>query len=275
MPVTADHTSHIRTYAVGWTWSGGNANLVGTGNTSGTGLFGFEVHLNPAQPQGFTVDSDAVFTLKPKFRVIVTNPSAITNATFPRLFMELRCLSYAATNPLPDYGSTFFSGRFGSATGVTDLTGITVHSIQYQLEKENDPAIWSITYVVGPETGTSSIRPRTGAAATKPNVDEAPWTVGPDVVIDFGTEDFVLGLGRFVGAKTPAELGTALAAGTYAEQFSSNADVDMVKNSANEPFESPPPMKIGTATIRFNGAVVSLPDGLTDALYSESEDVCT
>ena len=279
MAVTADHSADITVFPIGWTWTGAPSAVAGTSNTTGTGVFGFTVYKNVSGPQMMGVDENAALSSKVRYRVVVTNPTTITNFTLPRLYIELQCLSFAATGKLPYIADSFYGSTapFGTATGASNLIYPKVRSIQYEQEKENDPSVWSVTYTLNADrNAASSTRPGTGDAATKPNMDEAPWTLGPDVTIDFSTEDFVLGLGRFVGAKTPAELNTALAGSTYASLFDveSSVEWDLVKNSANDPLESPPPMKVGTASIRINRAFETLPAGLTASLNAAVEEVC-
>lgn len=278
MVVTADHSADITVFPIGWTWTGAPTAVAGTSNATGTGVFGFTVYKDVAGPQTMGVDENAAFNAKVRYRVVVTNPTTITNFTLPRLAIELQCLSFATTGKLPYIADSFFGSTapFGTATGASNMVYPKVRSILYEPEKENDPSVWTITYTLTPDrTAASSTRPGTGPKSTL-TTDEAPWLIGPDVSIDFGTEDFVLGLGRFVGAKTPSELNTALAAATYASLFDVGTGVewDLVKNSANDPLESPPPMKVGTASIRITRAFATLPSGLTGNINAAVEEVC-
>lgn len=276
MPVTADHWADIHSYAIGWTWSGAPSSVFGT-LTSGTGKFGFTVFKNIAGSQTITVDENFSTGARVRYRVVITNPTTITDHTLPRLIIELQALGYSAVNPLPTMGSKLFGGLFGTATGLDGLQAPFVKGIQYEPEGENDPSVWIITYTVSPLVpASSSNRPDTGSAATKPNAEEAPWTIGPDMTINFSTEDFVLGLGRFVGTKTPSQLDSALQAGTYASAFGETGGTfEMVVNSAGHPLESPPPMKVGTAAISINRAFETLPAGMAAALNGAIEEVCS
>jgi len=275
MPVTADHSADVTKYAVGWTWSGAPSSC---GAASGTGVFAFVVYRNIASSQSVSVDEYSVLSAKIRYRVVVTNPATISSATLPRLVAELRCLSYAATSPLPTINSTLFSGIFGGTSGLTDTAYPKVRAIQYDLEREGDPTCWIITFSImpyRPSNGPAS-RPDTGNKATKPNLEEAPWTLGPDVKIDFGTEDFVLGLGKFIATKTPAQLNTALENHTYAEVFGATGGTfEMVCNSAGDPLESPPPMKVGNANISITRSFENTPTGLATSINSAIEQVCS
>ena len=271
MPSLATHAADILSYPIGWGWSGAPLSGLGLGN----GVFGFMVYTNIAGAQNLSIDENGNFNAKVRYRVIVTNPSTITNATLPRLAIELRCLSYASS-PLPNIGSPLFGGLFGTATGASGMTYPKVRAIQFEQESDKDPSIWSIIYTVArPPNGSTLTRPSTGSAPTKPNIEEAPWTIGPAVQVSFGTEDFVLGLGRFVGTKTPAELDAKLTDGTYAAEFNTTAAATIIMNSGLDPLESPPPMKVGTATISISRAFAELPSSITADLNAAVEEVCT
>lgn len=276
MATTESHAADVTTFAVGWTWTGGETGVLGSGNATGTGLFGFMVYKNIAGPQVMGVDDNSHFSANVRYRVVVTNPATVTNHTLPRLAIELRALSYASSNKLPNIGSGFFGGLFGTATGSSNLTRPVVKGIQYEPENEKDPSIWIITYTVSPRIRTNVGRLTNGPEPTKPNIDEAPWTIGADVNIDFGTEDFVLGLGKYIASKTPAELNTALENNTYAGVFGATGGTfEMVCNSAGDPLESPPPMKVGTATIRISRAFETVPSGIAAKINSAREQVCS
>ena len=274
MPTTADHSADILSYTAGsWQWSGGNTAILGTSNGSGTGKFGFLVYRNIVGNQGLGVNEKSSFVNRVRWQIIVTNPSAISDCTLPRLQMELYALSWATVNPLPLVGSSFFGGRFGTITGASNLTFPQVSNIQFEQEDANVPEKWIVTYTLSPAKPVT--RPTSNEKPPlKPNIDEAPWLLGPQINIDFGTEDFVLGLGSFIGAKTPAELGAALDDGSYAAEFGATGTIGMVSNSAGDPLESPPPMKVGTANININRAFESLPTGLASAIKAARKEVC-
>lgn len=276
MPVTQSHSNDIHDYAVGWTWSDAPTAVVGTSNATGTGVFGFRVYKNIAGSQSVGLNENVSFVAKIRYRVIVTNAEAIQTYDIARLALEMCCLAYASSNPLPTIGSGFFDGRFGTVTGTTNLTVPVVVGFNCEPESEADPSIWLMTFTVSkmPTTGPSS-RPDTGNDPTKPNTEAAPWVLGPETVIDFASEDFVLGLGRFIGAKTPAELDAALTNNTYAGLFTGTGAFEMVANSAGDPLESPPPMKVGTATIRITRAFETVPVGFAAALNAANEQVCS
>lgn len=275
MPATADHSADVINYAAGtWTWSDAPSGVIGS--ASGPGVFGFTVFKNVVGSQSLGMDDHATLVARVRYRVIVTGPANMADWSLPRLAVELYCLGYATVDPLPHIGSQFFNAQFGASSWGSGLNNSLVRGIQYEPENESDPSVWTITFSVSPEhTGPSSTRPGTGAKSVV-TTEEAPWLIGPDVSINFGTEDFVLGLGKFIGSKTPAELETALNAGTYAAAFGATGGTfDMVMNSANQPLESPPPMKVGTATIQISRAFAILPVGLATTLNSASEQVCS
>lgn len=278
MVVTADHSADVKVFPIGWTWTEAPIAVVGTDNAAGTGLFGFTVYKNIAGSQIISIDENSALTTKLRYRVVVTNPTSIANFTLQRLIIELQCLGYAVGTGLrlPRIGHSLFSADFGSVGGAANLTFPRVKGIQYEPESERDPSVWIVTYTIAPEQSAgATTRPRTGATALKPNAEEAPWTLGPDVTIDFGTEDFTLGLGRYIGTKSPAQLGTALNGGTYAASFSgATASYEMIANSAGDPLESPPPMKTGTATIRINRSFELLPETVASAANTAIEEVC-
>lgn len=275
MPATADHSADVINYAAGtWTWSGAPSGVVGS--ASGPGIFGFTVFKNVTGSQSLGMDDHATLVARVRYRVIVTGPENIADWSLPRLAVELYCLGYATVDPLPHIGSQFFNAQFGASSWGSGLDNSLVRGIQYEPENESDPSVWTITFSVSPEhTGPSSTRPGTGAKSVV-TTEEAPWVIGPDVSISFGTEDFVLGLGKFIGAKTPAELDTALENGTYAEAFGATGGTfEMVANSAGDPLESPPPMKVGNATIQITRAFEELPDLIADNVNGAMEQVCS
>ena len=276
MPVTQTHANSIFEFAAGWTWAGAKTAVVGDGNATGTGLFGFRVYKNTVGGQSIGLNETASLVARIRYRAVVQNPEAIETHGLARLTIEFFCLAYASSNPLPTIGDAFFGGRFGSNTGATNLTGPVVLGFQCEPVSESDPSLWDLTFSISkpPTTGSSS-RPDTGAAATKPNLEEAPWMMGPECAVDFGSEDFVLGLGRFIGSKTPAEMDTALAANTYAGLFTGTGAFEMVANSAGDPLESPPPMKVGTATVRISRAFQTVPTGFAAAVNAANEQVCS
>lgn len=275
MPATADHSADVINYAAGtWTWSGAPSGVVGS--ASGPGVFGFTVFKNVVGSQSLGMDDHATLVAKVRYRVIVTGPANMADWSLPRLAVELYCLGYATVDPLPHIGSQFFNAEFGASSWGSGLNNSLVRGIQYEPENESDPSVWTITFSVSPEhTGPSSTRPGTGAKSVV-TTEEAPWLIGPDVSINFGTEDFVLGLGKFIGARSPAEMDAALEDGSYAAEFGATASTfEMVTNSAGDPLESPPPMKLGTATIQINRAFASLPTGMTGAISGAAEQVCS
>lgn len=276
MPVTQSHANSIFEFAVGWTWAGAKTAVVGDGNATGTGLFGFRVYKNIAGGQSIGLNETASLVARIRYRAVVQNPEAIETHGLARLTIEFFCLAYASSNPLPTIGDAFFGGRFGSNTGATNLTGPVVLGFQCEPVSEADPSLWDLTFSISkpPATGSSS-RPDTGSEPTKPNDEATPWSLGPESVIDFSSEDFVLGLGRYIGSKTPAEMDAALASDTYAGLFTGTGAFEMVANSAGDPLESPPAMKVATAAIRISRAFQNLPTALATAMNAANEQVCS
>lgn len=276
MVVGRDMTTQVIDKHVGWTWSGADTNVVGTGNGSGTGLFGFRVFRNPSGSQGMTVNKDLNFLGRIRYRVVVDVPDSITDFSLPRMYLELYCLGHATGTRLPRIGDPVFKdGQFGANIAGMDYP--IVMNIDYQQEKEDDPTIWVITYSVErPPAAQQRTSPQgTGSRPNKPNIEENPWDIGTKVTVSLGSEDFVLGLGRFVDSKTPAEVGGALDNDTYAALFSGadNSDTELISNSAGDPLESPPPMKVSTATINITRAYETLPNGLAQSISSAVETV--
>ena len=262
----------------GWTWTGASTAVVGTGNASGTAIFGFTIYRNIAGIQSLTINKDENFGGKIVYRVEVRNPSSPNTFTIQRLLLELYCLGWASTNRLPRIGDKFFdSSVFGS--NPTTMSYPIVTNIAYTQERDNDPSAWLITYTVERphDEGRQSYSPKPGNRPNKPSTEEYPWDIGPKVTISMSSENFVLGLGRFVGTKTPAEVGGALDDGTYAAQFTADMqkDMEIISNSAGDPLESPPPMKVMNATITITRAYQTLPSGFTDNLTDALEEVCT
>lgn len=276
MPVTADHSADIFSYPIGWTWSGASGAV---GATSGTGVFGFTIFRDVSGTQDLGIDENGNFSARIRYRAIIANPTAITDHTMPRLMIEFYALGWATTNPLPHIGSKMFGsdGAFGTSTNTTTLLYPRVRNIQYTQDNERDPTTWTITYTVTPDRNQpSSTRPGTGDEESTATTEEAPWQIGPETQIQFSTEDFVLGLGTFVATKTPAELKTELESGTYAAAFGATAGTfEMVSNSAGDPLESPPPMKVGTASLTINRAFENLPTGLAAEINAAVEEVCS
>lgn len=276
MPVTQSHANSIFEFAAGWTWSGAPTAVIGTSNATGTGVYGFRIYKNVAGSQSIGLNENSSLVARIRYRAVILNPEQIETSGIARLAIEMFALAYATSNPLPTIGTAFFGGRFGTATGAGNLTGPIVMGFQCEPVNESDPSLWDMTFSVSkpPSTGSSS-RPDTGSDPTKPNVEEAPWLMGPESSIEYGSEDFVLGLARFIASKTPAELDTALQNDTYASLFSGTGTFEMVANSAGDPLESPPPMKVGTANIRITRAFETLPTSLASAINSANEQVCS
>lgn len=277
MPVTQSHANSIHEFAAGWTWSGAPTAVIGTGNASGTGVFSFRVYKNVAGSQSIGLNENSSLVARIRYRAVILNPEQLETSGLARLTIEFIGLAYATSNPLPTVDDKFFtSGKFGTATGASNLTGPIVRGFSCEPVNEGDSSVWEITYTVAkPSTTGAASRPGTGLDPLQPNLDPVPWSFGSECSIDYSSEDFVLGLGRYITSKTPAEMDAALGDGTYASLFNGTGAFEMVANSAGDPLESPPPLKIGTAIIRVTKSFRTVTETLSEAIAAATEEVCS
>lgn len=259
-----DLSTFVSSYNAGWEWSGGDAGIMGD-NSSGTGQFGFMVRSDLALKNSFSINYGSGGNATVLYQAIVTNPSDITNVGIKRLYTELMGLSYATENPLPKIGDQWM----GAA--------MEVLGVSYSQPISEAPEVWDISFTVGYARLSSGGRPRPGSAPDKPAVEEPPWTMGPDVSINFGVEEYVLGVGGYIGSTTPNNVASKIKSGTFPELFSGGGTISegIIRNSAGDPLESPPSIPIPTATINITKAFESAPSSIYSGISSALKEVCS
>ena len=273
MPVTAAHSASVYSVGAGWGWSGMNGGLFGNTHSSGTGVFGFIIRQFVAESPTFSVSVESGVAAKIQFHIEITNPELIDTYGLDRVNLELAALSYKSGSIIPKIGDVWVDGVTNS-TWSAPKAPVIVWNITYSLKNPDIPYIWIAEVAIK----VDEVKNKGGGPSDKQptaNVDEAPWKLGPDVSIEFGTEDFVLGLGKYITTKSPSQMNAALEEGTYASLFSGSGTPELVCNSAGDPLESPPPMKIGTSTITVSRAFETLPAGMSSAINTAREEVCS
>jgi hypothetical protein len=176
------------------------------------------------------------------------------------LMRDLLGLSYMTSNPdgtedapvLPKKEAAVYSG-------VTHAPFISAVSVKP--EKEGSPDVWIMTFKAE-KYKYSKVTPKPTSTESPPSMrDPYPWERMPKVSASFGTEEFNIGSGYFLGNKTPTQLGTMITnnAGELAEAFvpGVNSKYEIMKNSAGDPFKSPPKTKTAINMFEINVAYPS------------------
>ena len=255
---------------VSWSWSG--ASWI-PGENSGSSVFDFRVYKDVAEQQSQNVDDESNPTVNVVYKIVdisganrgFDTPGGIGTAT--RLKKELKLLSYATgANRLPKIGDPIYAN-----------SNSRLKSVVYRLEKDGVPDVWLAVFTFGPEEIVGSQAPQKPETGTPPIKKPDPWELGAVVQTSYSTEDFVLGFGYFAGSKTPREINDALASKTLPTLFAGEvASLDIVKNSAGDPLESPPPVKIFTANLHITKSFAPGTDvsGLIQAAKEAMTEVC-
>ncbi len=272
MEVGAAHSDSLTTIDVGWTWTG--MRDVTFGQSSGTGLFGFIIRQIPSDNQSFGYSVDNGMSASIIFHIEVTNPEVISTQGLKRLQLELGALPYTTNSPIPAPGT--YWGHSSESNPYTQYP--IVWAISFRQRDKNITNMWVADVTIKLDQITQGSSPNPDPDSTsKETVEESPWELGVDSSVALGVEDFTLGLGKFIGSETPSDMSTALQDDTYASKFNkpSGGELQVVMNSAGDPLENPPPMKIGTASITLSRSFQTLPPGLALAMQEAREQVCT
>lgn len=254
-----DLSAFIQEYAVGWTWTNADPNVLGDAPT-GVGKFGFRIYSSIVGGSSFSINDTASGSSTLKYRVVVTNPESASEASIPRLRTELIALSYASPVVIPPVGSPY------------DINN-NVLDIKYSPLSENNPDVWDVDVQIGIRKfgggGGGGAKP---PKPTKPTLSDPPWRQGVQVSIKYSTEQFVLGIGVHVGTTTPALIKAALENGTYASQVGNltSGTAGMVVNSFGDPLTSPPPIELPVATISIVRAYEEEPAAISSQLLEDA-----
>lgn len=242
-----------------WSWSGEDS-VIGT-PSSGKALFDFRVYPFISGNANAEVEVNDLWAVNFGYRVVDISGTgrgfqATPKPTQQRLIREILMLSYATVNPLPKRGDSLFKGEGNGDYAIGALSNPVVDTISITQEGET-PDVWLITYRTKKRVVNISRKPT--ASENVPSMrDPYPWERRPKVKITSQTENYQIGWGYFLGNKTPTQIATALntnmdgIAGMLTAGV--NDPYEIIKNSAGDPFKSPPPSKITVTNIEITVA---------------------
>lgn len=246
---------------INWSWKNVPYETV-TGETRAK--FDFRVFPFISGQNSAEVDEDHRWNISFEYQVVdISGPGRGFNVASPpsqqQLIRELLSLSYATVNPLPKKDDKIFDGYGNINTGIggSVFDGPVIDQISVK-QHGTSSEIWLITFKskkVKYYGFTVKNPTEDGSQSTSFN-DPMPWEKKPRVDVSFGTEQFNIGCGYFMGSASPQEVANNITNfGGVAGMFvPSNQTFDVVKNSVGDPIKSPQSLKLSIANYNFEVA---------------------
>lgn len=227
-------TRPVRDY-VNWSW--GDAPF-----GSGTSKFDFRVIPFMSGNLSAGTDSEGQWNCEFSYKVVDISGSGrgfnSTNVAQDRIIQEILALSYATSNPLPKINDRMF----------TDFAYPVVGSVSVNMEGTS-PDVWILRFSARKKIAPSSYQKRPETAENAPSIrDPYPWERKPKLTANSSSESFNIGQGYFLGSKTPNQIADVIntnedgLAGLLTP--SGSEPYEIIKNSAGDPFKSPPQAKV-------------------------------
>ena len=155
-----------------------------------------------------------------------------------------------------------------------DIVGSpVVHSISVRQESPSASDVWLLSFKTQKYQRSQSTQQKKPKVGSEPPDmrDTYPWEVQPKVEISVGSESYNIGTGYFFGTKSPSEISTAITqeGSGFAEIYTgSSVALEVIKNSAGDPFKSPPSMLVGVNTYTITAALED--DTSIASMYAEA-----
>lgn len=243
---------------IDWKWEG-----AAYGYDDASALFDFRVYPFIDEGQTADVDEDNAWGTSFKYKVVDisgegrgfnVDTDEIEMPTQQRLIREILMLSYATypveSGHLPRRNEPLFPAEGANEYAITQLSSPIVDSINISQDIRGGK-VWIVSYKAKKiKYGDLLIKPEPTEVPTS-QLQIPPWEIEETVRISCSTEDYVMGGGYPIAEpKTPGDVKSYIDGGTAGADFVSAASgtYEVVKNTAGDPFKSPPPMKVGVTT---------------------------
>lgn len=253
---TAEITSrekYVREYK-NWSWN------AGYGHTIGTAKFDFRVSTYVDGKNSVEVDNENKWAVSFTYQIVnISGPTrgfgSSVVPTQAEYIKEMMMLSYASVNPLPKRGNSIFDESFtGTGTEEDPIVYSTTEPVidTISLSQAGTSDVWHMVFSAKKISAISWTK-NTPEATEVPTsqLQISPWEIEETVRISCSTEDYMMGGGYKISSpKTPSDVNTYIKNATGGAAFVSaaNGTYEVVKNTAGDPFRSPPSMKVGVTT---------------------------
>lgn len=211
---------------------------------------GYDFDVFPYITGGNSLESgyDDVWGGSFRFRVVVV--SAVTGSDKFKLVTEIMKLS----------GKTLGEGdntiKIPEKSDPVTSTAV-IDSVSVEQEGES-PDVWIMVFKI------QKVKYKQWKTTPKPKPigpstihDPYPWEETPKMNVTFGSETYSVGMGYFCGAKTPNEISDLIEAnkdGLAGMYVGTGFPFEVMVNSANDPFKSPPPTKVGVTNFEVSAS---------------------